>query len=60
MTIVFGTPGGTIFLVNFKPSGVKRRDFKINIKEIVLALVFKSSRGSFFKVLGDSKFQIHI
>ena len=47
-------------LENFKPTSVKREDFKTNTKEIVLASVFKHSKGSFFKVLGDSELQIHI
>ena len=41
-------------------TGVKKEVFKINTKEIVLALVFKPSKGSFFKELGDSKLQTYL
>ena len=45
---------------DFKSAGVKKKDFKINIEEIVLASVFKPSKGSSFKELGDSELQIHL
>ena len=44
----------------FKSAGVKKKDFKINTEEIVMASVFKPSKGSFFKGLGNSELQIHL
>ena len=45
---------------DFKSAGVKKKDFKINIEEIVVASVFRPSKGSSFKELGDSELQTYL
>ena len=59
VTIFFGTPGGTN-IKGFQVYWCQKEDFKIDTEEIVLALVSKPLKGSFFKGLGDSKLQIHL
>ena len=45
---------------DFKSSGVKKKISRLIPEEIVLASVFKPSKGSLFKELGDFELQTYL